>query len=142
MKRGLIRHFEIAKTLDVLHEYFYWPNMKRDVQRICDKCITCKQAKFRIVSHGLYTPLPVLKESWVDISMDFVSGLPRSKKCRDLIFVVVNRFYKITHVISCNKTNDVTNIADLFFKKIVQLHGVPKSSDRDIKILNYFWKVL
>jgi putative transposase len=94
------------------------------------------------VSHGLYTPLPVLKESWVDISMDFVSGLPRSKKCRDLIFVVVNRFYKITHVISCNKTNDVTNIADLFFKKIVQLHGVPKSSDRDIKILNYFWKVL
>jgi hypothetical protein len=29
---GLMGHFRIAKTLDVLHEHFYWPKMKRDVQ--------------------------------------------------------------------------------------------------------------
>jgi hypothetical protein len=28
---GLMGHFGIAKTLDVLREHFYWPNMKRDV---------------------------------------------------------------------------------------------------------------
>jgi len=28
---GLMGHFGITKTLDVLHEHFYWPNMKRDV---------------------------------------------------------------------------------------------------------------
>jgi hypothetical protein len=33
---GLMGHFRVAKTLDVLHEHFYWPKMKRDVQRICE----------------------------------------------------------------------------------------------------------
>jgi hypothetical protein len=82
---NLMGHFGIAKTLDVLHEYFYWPNMKRDVQRICDRCITCRQAKSRVMPHGLYTSLPVPKEPWVDVSMDFILGLPRSRKGRDYI---------------------------------------------------------
>jgi hypothetical protein len=35
-----MRHFDIAKTFDVLHEHFYWLKMKRDMQRICEQCIT------------------------------------------------------------------------------------------------------
>ena len=31
---GLMRHFGVKKTLNILHEHFYWPNIKRDVQRI------------------------------------------------------------------------------------------------------------
>jgi len=141
---GLMGHFSVVKTLDVLHEHFYWPKMKKDVQRICDKCITCRKAKFRTQPHGLYTPFPVPKEPWVDISMDFVLGLPRSKRGRDSIFVVVDRFSKMAHFIPCHKTDDATNIVDLFFREIVRLHGVPQSivSDRNVKVLSYFWKVL
>jgi len=141
---GLIGHFGITKTLEVLHEHFYWPNMKRDVQRMCDRCITCRQAKSRVMHHGLYTPLPVLKEPWVDISMDFILGLPRFRKGRDFIFVVVDRFSKMTHFITCYKTDDAINIADLFFREVIRLHGLPRSivSDRDVKFLSYFWKVL
>jgi hypothetical protein len=137
-------HFGVAKTLDVLHEHFYWPKMKRDVQRICEQCITCRKTKSRIQPHGLYTPLPVPTEPWVDISMDFFLGLPRSKKGRDSIFVVVDRFSKMAHFIACNKTDDASHIADLFFREIVRLHGIPKSivSDRDVKLLSYFWKTL
>ncbi|RVW80731.1 Transposon Ty3-I Gag-Pol polyprotein [Vitis vinifera] len=141
---GLMGHFGVRKTLDVLHEHFFWPKMKRDVERACARCITCRQAKSRVLPHGLYTPLPVPSAPWVDISMDFVLGLPRSRNGRDSIFVVVDRFSKMAHFISCHKTDDATHIANLFFREIVRLHGVPRSivSDRDVKFLSYFWKVL
>ena len=114
------------------------------MQRICDRRITCRQAKSRVMSHGLYTHLSVPKEPWVDIYMDFILGLPRSRKGRDSIFVVVDRFSKMTHFIVCHKTYDAINIVDLFFREVIQLHGLPKSivSDRDVKFLSYFWKVL
>jgi hypothetical protein len=85
---GLMSHFGVRKTLDVLREHFFLPKTKRDVERVCARCITCRQAKSRVLPHGLYTPLPVPSGPLVDISMDFVLGLPWSRKGRDLIFAV------------------------------------------------------
>ncbi|CAL9239482.1 unnamed protein product [Arabidopsis halleri] len=45
---GLMGHFGIAKTLEVMKEHFHWPHMKRDVERICGRCTTCKQAKSKV----------------------------------------------------------------------------------------------
>ena len=103
------------------------------MERICSRCITYRKAKSRVLPLGLYTPLLVPTTPWVDISMNFVPGLPISKKGRDSIFVI-----------TCHKTDDATNVADLFFKEIACLHGVPRTIvyDRDAKFLSYFWKVL
>ncbi|KAH9658281.1 Endonuclease [Citrus sinensis] len=141
---GLMGHFGVVKTLAVLQEHFYWPHMKRDVERLCGRCVTCRQAKSKVQPYSLYTLLPIPSAPWTDISMDFVLGLPRSRQGKDSIFVVVDRFSKMAHFIPCHKMDDASNVADLFFREIVRLHGMPGTivSDRDAKFLSYFWKIL
>ncbi|XP_074302919.1 uncharacterized protein LOC141637254 [Silene latifolia] len=112
--RGAIAgQFGSNKTYDIVSEHFYWPKMIKDVQEIVAKCVVCQKAKSSFAK-GLYTPLPVPKQPWSEVSMDFILGLPRTKRGKDSIIVVVDRFSKMAHLIPCHKTDDATNVADLY----------------------------
>ncbi|KAL4333432.1 hypothetical protein GQ457_07G006300 [Hibiscus cannabinus] len=143
-KGGLMGHFGVTKMLHTLKDHLFWPKMRRDIERFCERCVTCKKAKSKVSPHGLYLPLPIPDTPWTNISMDFVLVLPRTRTGRDSIFVVVDRFSKMAHFIACHKTDDAVNVANLFFREIVRLHGIPRSivSDRDVKFLSHFWRTL
>jgi translation initiation factor IF-1 len=140
----LMGHFGVKKTDDVLAAHFFWPKMRCDVGRYVSRCTTCNKAMSRLNPHGLYMPLPVPSVPWEDISMCFVLGLPRTKRGRNSIFVVVDRFSKMAHFIPCHKSDNASHDADLFFTEIVRSHGIPNTivSDRGAKFLSHFWRTL
>jgi hypothetical protein len=67
--------------------------MKRDVERYVSRCTTYNKAKSRLNPHGLYMSILVPSVPWENISMDFVLGLPRTKRERDSIFMIVDHFF-------------------------------------------------
>jgi len=92
---SLAGHYGESKTLSILKENYFWPEKHKDVQDLLRRCATCQVAKSHLPPQGLYTPLPVPTQPWVDINMDFILGLPRMQTGKDLIFVVVDRFSKM-----------------------------------------------
>ena len=141
---GLVGHFGSDKTITLVEDRFYWPFLKKNVARIVAQCRICQLAKVKKQNIGLYTHLPVHHEPWKDVSMDFVLGLPMTSRGHDSILVVVDRFSKMTRFISCNKTNDASHVAKLFFREVVKLHGLPSTivSDRDVEFVSYFFKTI
>ena len=86
-------------------------------------------------------PLFVPEWKWDGISMDFVSGLPRTAKNCDSIWVIVDRLTKSAHFIPIRMDYPMERLAELYVEKIVSLHGIPSSivSDRDPRFTSKFW---
>ncbi|XP_024010401.1 uncharacterized protein LOC18014510 [Eutrema salsugineum] len=114
---GLMGHFGIAKAFSTVQEHFYWPHMKKDIERACERCVTCNQAKAKKQPYGLYSPLPIPLHLWHDISMDFVVGLPRTKT------ELVKKIHEKARINIDNKTKYYAKHANKNIKEMVFEEG-------------------
>jgi hypothetical protein len=76
--------------------------------------------------------------------MDFIIGLPRTRKKHDEIMVVVDKLTKDAHFIPLKIAHKETNVVDIYMREVACLHGIPKTivSNRDLKFTSKFWKGL
>src|SRR5262245_20372142 len=81
---------------------------------------------------------------WEHISMDFVVGLPKSRRRHDAIWVIVDRLTKSAHFLPMSTTDSLETLSRLYVSEIVRLHGVPVSivSDRDPRFTARLWRGL
>ncbi|GKE28540.1 putative reverse transcriptase domain-containing protein, partial [Tanacetum coccineum] len=122
-------------------------------QKICvaqistyfNKCLTCAKVKaeYQKPSGLLVQPvIPVRK--WENITMDFVTKLPKTSSGQDTIWVIVDRLTKFAHFLPMKETDSMEKLTRQYLKEVVSRHGVPVLiiSDRDSKFTSYFWKSL
>ncbi|XP_040361820.1 uncharacterized protein LOC121049220 [Rosa chinensis] len=117
-----------TKMYRTLKEYYWWPNMKREIAAFVSKCLVCQQVKAeRQKPSGLLQPLPIPKWKWEHLTMDFIYKLPRTQDGKDGIWVIVDRLTKSAHFLAVKETFSLDKLAKLYVDEIVKLHGVPES---------------
>ncbi|GJR31821.1 putative reverse transcriptase domain-containing protein [Tanacetum coccineum] len=86
--------------------------------------------------------IPVWK--WENITMDFVTKLPKTTSGQDIIWVIVDRLTKSAHFLPMKETDTMEKLTRQYLKEVVSRHRVPVSiiSDRDSKFMSHFWKSL
>ncbi|MCO5569163.1 hypothetical protein L7F22_022883 [Adiantum nelumboides] len=141
----LAAHPGYHKMFSNLKRDFFWPRMKKDTLDYVRRCLICQKTKAEQVKiRGKLQPLDIPQMKWECISMDFVTGLPKTIGNYDSIFVIVDKLTKVAHLIPVKQTAIVADIAQVFVKEIVKLHGIPAKiiSDRDAKFTSKFWQAM
>nr|GEV54807.1 reverse transcriptase domain-containing protein [Tanacetum cinerariifolium] len=131
------------KMYQDIKKLYWWPNMKVDIATYISKCLTCAKVKaeHQRPSGLLVQPaIPVWK--WDNITMDFITKLPKSSQGFDTIWVIVDRLTKSAHILSIREDDPMDKLARLYLDRIVTRHGTPISiiCDRDGRFTSNFWK--
>jgi hypothetical protein len=104
-KRPYVGHPVYQKMITALRKLFYWPRMKKDTTNYLAKCLDFQHLKVEYQHPvGLLQPLPILEWKWETISMDFITGLPKTTKQNYAIMVVVDKLSNIVHFIPVKST--------------------------------------
>jgi hypothetical protein len=128
-----------------LMQQFWWTRMKHKVARYVSECDTCRKDKADYMKpRGVLQPLSIPEWKWVDISMDFIMGLPLTAHKFDLIWVIVDRLSKSIHFIPVHTNYNVQKYVGIYIAHVLCLHRVPKTiiSDQGSQFVARFWEQL
>nr|GFA30129.1 putative reverse transcriptase domain-containing protein [Tanacetum cinerariifolium] len=116
--------------------------LRADITTYVSQCLTCAKVKAKhLKPSGLLQQPEIPEWNWENVTMDFVTGLPRTPSGYDSIWVIVDRLTKSAHFLPKKKTDSIEKLVELYLKEIVCKHGVPMSviSDRDSLFTSRFW---
>ncbi|GJX98174.1 putative nucleotidyltransferase, ribonuclease H [Tanacetum coccineum] len=133
------------KMYQDLKKLYWWPNMKAEIATYVSKCLTCAKVKIEYQKpSGLLVQPEIPQWKWENITMDFVTKLPRTAAGQDTIWVIVDRLTKSAHFLPMREDDTLEKLTRQYLKEVVSKHGVPVSiiSDRDGKFTSHFWKSL
>ncbi|KAJ3459939.1 hypothetical protein MRS44_016012 [Fusarium solani] len=143
-------HPGIAKMMERLKRTYEFPKMKNVVRTVLQRCDLCARTKARRHKpYGKLKPLEVAERPWQSITMDFITKLPISEDPStrvhyDSILVIVDRLTKFSYFLPFNEQTDSEQLAYIFIRNIVSIHGMPNEiiSDRGSTLDSKFWKGL
>ncbi|GJU62932.1 putative reverse transcriptase domain-containing protein [Tanacetum coccineum] len=133
------------KMYQDVKKLYWWPNMKADIATYVSKCLTCAKVKAEHQRQsGLLVQPEIPQWKWDNITMDFVTKLPKSSQGYDTIWVIVDRLTKSAIFIPMKETDPLEKLARLYLKEVVTRHGIPVSiiCDRDPRFASNFWRSL
>jgi hypothetical protein len=128
-----------------LREFYWWPGMKQDVATYVGKCLMCSKVK---AEHqrpsGLLQQPEIPHWKWEQISMEFITKLPRTPSRHDSIWVIIDRSIKTAHFLPIREDYKMEKLMKIYMNEIVARHGVPVSviSDKDSRFTSHSWKGL
>ncbi|GJZ26842.1 putative reverse transcriptase domain-containing protein [Tanacetum coccineum] len=113
--------------------------MYQDLKKLCQQV----KKEYQKPS-GLLVQPEIPQWKWENITMDFVTKLPRTAAGQDTIWVIVDRLTKSAHFLPMREDDTLEKLTRQYLKEVVSKHGVPVSiiSDRDGKFTSHFWKSL
>ncbi|MCQ8082127.1 hypothetical protein NP492_23680, partial [Salmonella enterica] len=136
-------HPGATKMYRDLREVYWWNGMKKDIAEFVAKCSNCQQVKVEHQkSGGLSQDISIPTCKLEDLNMDFIVGLPRTRRQHDSIWVIVDRMTKLAHFLPVKVSYLAEDYAKMDLREMVKFHGVPLSiiSDRGTQFTSQFWK--
>ena len=138
----VLGHLGMLRTTDYIRRWYWWPGLGKEVDRFCRSCPVCQMTKTSNEKPaGLLHSLPIPRQPWNSIAMDFIGPFPESNK-HNCLWVVLCRLTSMVHLVPVKTTIRASQLVWLFIKEIVRLHGLPETivSDRDTKFMSQFWR--
>ncbi|GJW45927.1 putative reverse transcriptase domain-containing protein [Tanacetum coccineum] len=114
------------KMFQDMKQLYWWPNMEVGHQK----------------PSGLLVRPEIPQWKWDNITMNFVTKLPRTQSGNDTIWVIVDRLTKSAHFLSMRETDPMDKLARLYLKEVVTRHRIPVSiiCDHDPRFTSNFWR--
>ncbi|GJT63724.1 putative reverse transcriptase domain-containing protein [Tanacetum coccineum] len=128
-----------------LKKLYWWPNMKAEIATYVSKCMTCAKVKVEYPKPSGLLVQPVIPIwKWENITMDFVTKLPKITSSQDTIWVIVDPLTKSAYFLPMKETNTMDKLTRQYLKEVVSRHRVPVLIIfyRDSKFTSHFWKSL